>query len=109
MDSREMAFLKYPELAEHIERMAASGNTGNFNQWNNFLFAINKVLIDLNSRESHLLAENKRLSEMADALLAHCPNSECGECAKIVCPHGEIYHFHHDGCPACDGGENNDP
>lgn len=36
-----------------------------------------------------------------DALLAHCPDGECGVCAEIICPHGDGMHFHHDGCPAC--------
>jgi hypothetical protein len=45
--------------------------------------------------------EIQRLKGQIDALLAHCPVSECPECAEIVCPHGEPMHFHHDGCPAC--------
>jgi len=36
-----------------------------------------------------------------DALLKHCPDSECYTCAEAVCPYGERLHFHHDGCPAC--------
>lgn len=36
-----------------------------------------------------------------DKLLAHCPIGECGECAKIICPYGDDFHFHHDGCPTC--------
>lgn len=38
---------------------------------------------------------------MLDKLLNHCPIGECMECGKIVCPHGEPLHLHHDGCPAC--------
>lgn len=36
-----------------------------------------------------------------DALLNHCGDPECMECAEIICPHKEPLHFHHDGCPAC--------
>lgn len=43
----------------------------------------------------------ERYETMLDGLLNHCPVSECSECAKIVCPHGEPFHLHHDGCPAC--------
>jgi hypothetical protein len=27
----------------------------------------------------------------------------CEACARVFCPEGERLHFHHDGCPACDG------
>ena len=46
-------------------------------------------------------AEVERLHNIVDQLLAHCPDAECSTCGKIVCPHGEPMHFHHDGCPAC--------
>lgn len=36
-----------------------------------------------------------------DCILAECPDPECMECGRIMCPHGEPLHFHHDGCPAC--------
>lgn len=49
----------------------------------------------------NLKAEIQKLKGQIDALLAHCPNDECMECSKIVCPHGEPLHLHHDGCPAC--------
>jgi hypothetical protein len=49
------------------------------------------------------LSEMRRLSNCIDGLLNHCPNDECLECSKIVCPEGEALHLHHDGCPACDG------
>jgi hypothetical protein len=45
-----------------------------------------------------LLAEATR---QIDALLAHCPDGECGTCGTIICPHGDQFHFHHDGCPSC--------
>lgn len=41
---------------------------------------------------------------ITDAQLALCTEPECIFCGAIVCPHGEPLHFHHDGCPACDGG-----
>jgi hypothetical protein len=36
-----------------------------------------------------------------DEALATCPDAECAECARIVCPVADPYHFHHDGCPSC--------
>lgn len=48
-----------------------------------------------------LRAENERLREQINALLNHCPDAECSVCAEIICPHKDIFHFHHDGCPSC--------
>lgn len=31
-------------------------------------------------------------------------DGECIVCGSIICPYGEPLHYHHDGCPACDGG-----
>jgi len=56
---------------------------------------------ELQAQNVLLNAEVARLHGVADALLAHCPDSECTICSKIVCPHGEPLHFHHDGCPSC--------
>ena len=40
----------------------------------------------------------------ADDILNACANIEyCEQCAAVCCPFGEPLHFHHDGCPACDG------
>ena len=36
-----------------------------------------------------------------DSILAECPDAECHECGRIICPYHEPLHFHHDGCPAC--------
>lgn len=36
-----------------------------------------------------------------DLILAQCPDAECYECGRIICPYKEPLHFHHDGCPAC--------
>lgn len=37
------------------------------------------------------------------ALLNHCDkeSGECSKCSKIICPHKDEMHFHHDGCPSC--------
>lgn len=45
----------------------------------------------------------ERMGKQLDALLAHCgkEGGECSECGKIICPHGDDMHFHHDGCPSC--------
>jgi hypothetical protein len=32
-----------------------------------------------------------------------CLEPECVDCAVRDCPYGEPLHYHHDGCPACDG------
>lgn len=48
-----------------------------------------------------LEAENAELYQKLDALLAHCPNNECGTCGSIICDHKDPMHFHHDGCPSC--------
>lgn len=36
-----------------------------------------------------------------DEILKLCPIGECMACARIVCPHADPLHFHHDGCPTC--------
>lgn len=36
-----------------------------------------------------------------DLALARCSDNECPDCARIICPHHDPYHFHHDGCPSC--------
>jgi hypothetical protein len=37
-----------------------------------------------------------------DEALALCKDAECQECSRIVCPHNDPLHFHHDGCPSCE-------
>jgi hypothetical protein len=32
-----------------------------------------------------------------------CPIVECDLCGVRDCPHDEPLHYHHDGCPACEG------
>ena len=27
--------------------------------------------------------------------------TECLSCGALACPHGEAFHYHHDGCPSC--------
>lgn len=41
--------------------------------------------------------------DAADEMINQCEldNGECGICSSLCCPHGEPFHFHHDGCPAC--------
>jgi len=36
-----------------------------------------------------------------DTVLNMCEDLECPECARIICPHKDDMHFHHDGCPSC--------
>jgi hypothetical protein len=48
-----------------------------------------------------LVAHARLLINQRDALLEHCPDAECGECGKTMCPYGDELHFHHDGCPSC--------
>ncbi|SER36859.1 hypothetical protein [Giesbergeria anulus] len=45
--------------------------------------------------------EIERLRKMVDRLLTHCEDGECATCGAIVCKHGDVMHFHHDGCPSC--------
>lgn len=40
--------------------------------------------------------------EALDAILQACQDGECYDCGRVICPHNEPLHFHHDGCPACD-------
>lgn len=40
-----------------------------------------------------------------DCILAECPDPECMECGRLICPHHEPLHFHHDGCPCCSSEE----
>jgi hypothetical protein len=30
-----------------------------------------------------------------------CAAIECVACGRDVCPHGDPFHYHHDGCPSC--------
>lgn len=47
--------------------------------------------------------EVERLNVQVNAPLNHCDKEagECSECSKIICPHKDPLHFHHDGCPSC--------
>ncbi len=51
--------------------------------------------------KGELLERIATMGKQLDALLEHCPDAECSTCATIICPHGEPFHFHHDGWPAC--------
>lgn len=39
--------------------------------------------------------------EKVDEILSECPDPECRECGRILCPFEDPLHFHHDGCPSC--------
>lgn len=72
-----------------------------------------KILADRISREAVARAEKvqssltrKEISREVYEKHGHrnsalCPEDECIVCAMIDCPHGEPFHYHHDGCPAC--------
>lgn len=48
----------------------------------------------------------RKMSKQIDTMLNTCDGGEfCEQCADVFCPYGEQLHFHHDGCPCCDGGE----
>lgn len=38
-----------------------------------------------------------------DELINQCPedHGECYTCSELCCPHNDMLHFHHDGCPSC--------
>lgn len=36
-----------------------------------------------------------------DELLNLCTEGDCERCSEIICPHQNVMHFHHDGCPEC--------
>lgn len=65
------------------------------------------VAAEVAKATGELLKEKLRVDEIANRLLAHMDDGthqeggECSVCAAICCPHGEPFHFHHDGCPAC--------
>lgn len=46
--------------------------------------------------------KDKFYSDM-DHLLEKCKleDGECSKCSVIICPFGDVLHFHHDGCPTC--------
>lgn len=46
----------------------------------------------------------KLKGNLSDEILNECKDAECVVCGAIACPGGEPLHFHHDGCPSCDGG-----
>lgn len=54
---------------------------------------------DMHSRLKAAKEDNAPGEEL-DEILAQCPDAECSECGRIICPLGDPFHFHHDGCPA---------
>lgn len=59
----------------------------------------------IEQENAKLKTERERLQWQIERFLEHCADPECMVCAGIICPHGDSLHFHHDGCPACDGGD----
>jgi chromosome segregation ATPase len=57
--------------------------------------------VELQDKIKKLRAQVKDQEEKINKLLDHCPDPECWECGKIMCPYGGEMHFHHDGCPTC--------
>ena len=74
-------------------------------------YADQKAAREAMDERDGLKANIERMQNIADSLLNHCDKEggECSECGKIVCPHGEPLHFHHDGCPACAQHESGEP
>ena len=62
-----------------------------------------KLIIAKNDEIAMLREALGKKGVQLDALLNHCDKGggECGECSKIICPHKDEMHFHHDGCPSC--------
>jgi hypothetical protein len=56
----------------------------------------------MNDIHEHLRAAVKLNQDglVLDEILAQCPDAECPECGRVICPLGDPMHFHHDGCPA---------
>ena len=48
-------------------------------------------------------AESVRSILQAVHKIDNCDATECMICSIAQCPHSEPLHFHHDGCPACEG------
>lgn len=71
---------------------------------NDFILALHAPDITPEFEALHKrITEAQATGTLTDSLLNECINPECIVCGNIVCPHGEPLHFHHDGCPACDG------
>jgi len=79
----------------------------------NHMMSMEEVAADRLSLINELAAAKARIKVLegaleelgikTDALLSHCDKDggECRECSKIICPHKDEMHFHHDGCPSC--------
>src|SRR5262245_41718436 len=46
-----------------------------------------------------MLSEQYR--EQTNNIVDQCDDMECSACAVIMCPFGDAFHYHHDGCPSC--------
>ena len=59
----------------------------------------------LHSEISALFVQGLPIHEMRafERMNEECDDPECSQCAAIACRHHHPLHFHHDGCPACEG------
>lgn len=87
-----------PDYSEHDEEEPASTVC-------DFILALHAADVTPEFKAIHeRIAAAHARHELHDELLNECPDPECIVCGEILCPHREPLHFHHDGCPACDGG-----
>jgi|ERR1700722_3425632 len=106
---------RYKALYEHLTEMCQRNGLGDtlvtalpkvISQRDFALAAIDRA-VKLSGSKKYTKVEDvvQELVWKLDHLLAHCKDSECSECAVIICPDQEDFHFHHDGCPICDAQE----
>jgi|SRR6267142_5461370 len=60
-----------------------------------------RVNLDVVHMELNYAHSHRSPATILNAILSDCPDAECSKCAKIICPHHDEMHFHHDGCPSC--------
>lgn len=100
--------LDFPKAVRDIREAAtmlvqlqnANDATAKLNYQKGFEFGSSLTTYNKPAMEK-LQAEISNLNDKIDKLLNHCPDPECWECGKIICPYGGEMHFHHDGCPTC--------
>jgi hypothetical protein len=63
----------------------------------------NQIFKTMSSTPTKAEKENERLKVIIGQLLNHCDKEggECSYCSQLICPHKDMMHFHHDGCPSC--------
>ena len=75
-------FEKYPELTEHIQRMAGTGRTGNTIEWSDFLSLLNAALEDEGKRTApcerfcEATAFKAEIKRLRGAIRRFCKGSE---------------------------------